>query len=90
MNSIPFIDYFWCSGPWFSERIDAVENGYYHIFTIEPNNCYRCLSDPQCFYSQDEVKVSKISLNGLVLHIIETKDGHYKGTVVEYENRRQY
>lgn len=78
--------YAWCSGPWFAERNEAVQHGFTKIFVKELDGRHRSLSNPQKFYADIDLNISKRKLTGmrLTLVLIEPKNGDDKGTMIEY------
>lgn len=89
MNSITESNYAWCSGPWFAGRHYAIQNGYVHFFVKELDGRFRCLSNPKKYFKKGELIIYKKVYQHLhlTLLLITTKDGNYKGTLIEYINR---
>jgi hypothetical protein len=70
----------------FPELHGAIENGYYHHFTIHPDGSLRCNSNLAKHYEIDELNIKAItcSVNQATIYLIDTLDGLYKGVLVDY------
>jgi hypothetical protein len=83
MNSQQWVDYAWVR-PQFPQVADAVADGYVHTFVQESNGRYRCLSQPDRYYTKDELFIQEIPCNGVTLCLIQVKDFSYRGTCYCY------
>jgi len=72
--------------PSFPELQDAIQSGYHHCFCIHADGSLLCLSNPLKHYEIAEITVRAItcSLLKATLYLIDTNDGLFRGTLVEY------
>lgn len=83
MNAVQYSDYWW-ERPSFPEMRDAIVDGLIHTFTKTPDGRYRCLSNPERYYTADELEIQEIHCTGVILYRIAAKDNSYSGTYYKY------
>jgi hypothetical protein len=89
MDNLLFGDYFW-TRPMFPELADEIRSGSIYVWEIA-SDCYRVFAfdDKTYTYSEKEVQVRKVKVREkkLTIYVIETNDGHFKGTALKYDTQ---
>lgn len=70
----------------FPELSSAIENGFNDHFRILMDGSLQCLSCTDKFYEIEEVEIEVISspLHKATIYFISTRDGLYKGLMIDY------
>jgi hypothetical protein len=69
----------------FPELEQAMRNGYQQDFVNRPTGLLVCCTNNSKFYEPEELIVQLVVCTiRATLYLIQTKDGLYKGTLIEY------